>query len=60
MEWQPIETAPSGTMILICSMVTQEVNRWAFVDWVVNGGFVLHPKWSGTHWMPLPEPPNAR
>ena len=57
--WQPIETAPNGTMALFCSMATDDVKKWAFVDWLAYGEFMLHPTWGATHWMPLPEPPNA-
>ena len=57
-EWQLIKTAPTGTMILVCSMAsTTNANEWCFVDWLVGRKLVIHPKWSATHWMPLPEPP---
>lgn len=62
--WQPIETAPTGTMVLFCSMTTSDVSKWAFVDWIAGGKFILHPKWDikadATHWMPLPEPPETK
>lgn len=56
--WQPIETAPEGTMTLFCSMQTGDVSRWCFVDWLAGGRFMLHPKWDATHWMPLPAAPD--
>ena len=53
-KWQPIETAPSNTPILVYA----------------DGGYFVavyildpYPHWKGrwflepTHWMPLPEPP---
>ncbi len=57
--WQPIETAPIGTMVLMCSMAATEARDWCFVDWFANqkGKPVLHGKLNPTHWMPLPEPP---
>lgn len=59
MEWQPISSAPEGVMTLWCSMKTQDVSRWCFVDWRAGGRFMMHPKWEATHWMPLPDPPAA-
>jgi hypothetical protein len=61
-EWQPIETAPlDGTHILL-------IFRWAYRnkhiaegwysdnadDWMTRWGTV-----HATHWMPLPQPPEA-
>jgi hypothetical protein len=57
-EWQPIETAPSGTILLMCSMKAQEVRTCMYVDWLVDGklcGDSTRP--DPTHWMPLPEYP---
>ena len=59
-EWQPIETAPEGVMLLFCSMsATIESRDWCFVDWLVNGRTCSGVRRFGTptHWMPLPEPP---
>ena len=57
MKWQPMKSAPSGTMILICSMAAHQAEDWCFVDWLVGGKLVKHPKHTATHWMPLPAPP---
>ena len=58
-EWQPIDTAPENTDVLVWEaygeqfvVAQQEDGCWVAV-------------WSGepigdvTHWMPLPEPPSA-
>lgn len=55
--WQPIATAPDGTMILICDMTATEARNWCFVDWLVRGLLIAHPLRHATHWMPLPSPP---
>jgi hypothetical protein len=55
--WQPISTAPEGTMALFCSMKALEVPKWCWVDWVAGGKLNLHATWEPTHWMPLPSPP---
>ncbi len=56
--WQPIETAPKdGTEILGCwlpSLVCGVVS-WGFGEWAEADERVRAP----THWMPLPEPPDA-
>jgi hypothetical protein len=57
--WQPIGTAPTGTMILVCSMKASGARDWCFVDWMVGGELVLHRAIQPTHWMPLPDPPAA-
>ncbi|EMX8720891.1 TPA: DUF551 domain-containing protein [Pseudomonas aeruginosa] len=56
-EWKPIETAPQGTLVLMCNMKAKDVRGWAFVDWVVNGKCCGNRFHEPTHWMPLPEPP---
>jgi hypothetical protein len=56
MKWQPIETAPDGTLLL-CSMKATELKDAFFVDWIVDGKLRLHPHLKPTHWMYLPEPP---
>lgn len=56
--WQPIETAPEGTMVLMCSMSADiPAVRWCFVDWIVGTRLCANPTWAATHWMPLPAPP---
>ncbi len=60
MTWQPIESAPSGTMILICSMKAQHACNWCYVDWLVDGRLCSGAaRETPTHWMPLPAPPRA-
>jgi len=57
-QWQPIATAPSGTVILCCAMASTEVRTLFYVDWIVDGKLCYdrsRPK--PTHWMPLPSPP---
>ena len=65
MEWQPIETAPKMTAIMLYAAgyyighFNTTNNRW----WLQDDGTVtaterLLNSWSPpTHWMPLPEPP---
>lgn len=67
--WQPIESAPKdGTNILICGHacggyyvadVKWNVNEgtWCLFDPAEDGH--TYPSEGHTHWMPLPEPPNA-
>jgi len=64
--WQPIQTAPKSERILIWTGQTMYCAFWVknFVDdheaWAVaelGGGDRLIAQ--ATHWMPLPEPPNA-
>lgn len=69
MEWQPIETAPNdGTTVLLFGPdMRMGMSTWF---WRVDGGGWYH--WDGkseeralrgpypTHWMPLPEAPDAR
>lgn len=64
MEWQPIETAPKdGTEILLYRRgVSQGKWRVGMLNgqcaWGGDGWF--YPRWDQpTHWMPLPEAPNA-
>lgn len=66
MEWQPIETAPSQTSVLVgnCSLkgFFRVAIRDAFGDWHNDGlGYIsMDPlDKSPTHWMPLPLPPGA-
>jgi len=62
MEWQPIDTAPRvrGAIYLGWS---EDWRTPETIDWdEVSGKWCipfLRPKAQPTHWMPLPEPPNA-
>lgn len=59
MNWQPIETAPSGTMLLFCSMKADLASDWCYVDWLVDGRLCRdRSRPDPTHWMPLPPPPS--
>lgn len=60
MAWQPIETAPTGTLVLFCSMTADRASEWCYVDWIVDGRLCDDPRRPPpTHWMPLPPPPDA-
>ena len=66
-EWQPIETAPKdGSLIMIGRLGWAMPARWRFYETLGSGYWVFsnnqHIKKTDsqpTHWMPLPEPPNA-
>lgn len=71
MQWQPIETAPEKTLVLVYGEWdgelhggdgTKEVHkaRFEWGEWWIDGGeyYASHVR-NPTHWMPLPEPPNA-
>ena len=61
MNWQPIETAPKDSIILVGNAVgvhaayrwetTTGYNGWTICDLAPQEQF------KPTHWMPLPEPP---
>jgi len=69
MEWQPIDTAPKETIVLVYGYWDGELNegdkvpdvwraKFEFDLWWIDGGeyysqYVRNP----THWMPLPNPP---
>lgn len=71
--WQPIETAPRGTGILVIDMTAEmpEAGQAWFIHDVWSavcpvGAIALEPEvyramtWpTPTHWMPLPSPPAA-
>jgi hypothetical protein len=58
-EWQPIETAPLGTDVLIYRpshiQLFDVMRRNAVGNWRWPDGEI--PLRDPTHWMPLPEPP---
>ena len=62
-DWQPIETAPNGMMLLFADMDAAEARRWAFCGWRHSGllaNAVQMPDntvRNATHWTHLPEPP---
>lgn len=68
MTWQPIETAPKGTPILVTDgthIVTAEIDHSLLAGglWLRSYGFSGY-EWDWdindkalTHWMPLPDPP---
>lgn len=69
-EWQPIETAPSQQTILLWAITDTSMSppnwkmatgHWATVleQWIWDGREVRDHEVQPTHWMPLPEPPNA-
>lgn len=60
-DWQPIETAPKGPLLLFANQFD------GIGDWRIKVGFwdghecrwhVFGGSWTPTHWMPLPQPPN--
>lgn len=62
MNWQPIETAPTLTPILV---VESGVVQYAAVQLYQDGSWMdlvtedVCENFRPTHWMPLPEPPEA-
>jgi hypothetical protein len=60
-EWQPIETAPKDTLVIMA--LIRRGKLWRVCDGIrsalawydQNGDRVFEP----THWMPLPPPPEA-
>lgn len=67
MKWQPIETAPKDKRVLVWSgqeiyaahwarHMTTDDEAWVVAQWGEEGDQALVKP---THWMPLPEAPNA-
>ncbi len=64
--WQPIETAPRDTPILLSIFASGDPERERLVvvggssdgvTWIDHYDYEIHPP---THWMPLPAPPQAK
>lgn len=57
MKWQPIETAPRDAFLLVNS------DEGMYVAWMHSSGWFQYSRDefvdAPTHWMPLPEPPDA-
>lgn len=53
-EWQPIETVPSGDVILY---YPKQTGRNALSEWIRTGTPADTPRRKPTHWIPLPKPP---
>jgi hypothetical protein len=56
--WQPIETAPVGKDVLLYCPERGLMNEERIELGWADSGRGSHHAWA-THWMPLPEPPNA-
>jgi hypothetical protein len=65
-DWQPIETAPHGVMLLFADMKATEARHWVFCGWRHSGlrgdsvQMPSHSTRSATHWIPIPAPPTER
>ena len=73
-DWQPIETAPKGRVILLWAITDRgddgEVINWKMAtgaapfdgptEWIWDGYRLREWDVHPTHWMPLPEPPDGR
>jgi hypothetical protein len=64
-EWQPIETAPTGTTVLAWFgrvgmgynvLIKDTQNNW---HEAVDDGRSLKEGYEPSHWMPLPPPPST-
>lgn len=56
MEWQPIETAPKdNTRILLWDGQIASTGSWYHDEWAGDDYEAI----DATHWMPLPDPPEA-
>lgn len=71
MEWQPIETAPLNTPVLLYGMLEGEIAGLMGVEaavgrsgngkyWTVDGTDYYSVTVNATHWMPLPPPPKVK
>lgn len=55
-QWQPIETAPKGELLLYFPKVEARFPLWPMIR---VGSIANYPYRKPSHWMPLPEPPNG-
>jgi hypothetical protein len=56
MDWQPIETCPTGEVILFFPTTPSGRNS-KLHQMIAVGHLSSYPYRTPTHWMPLPEPP---
>ena len=57
MKWQPINTAPTNAVVLVCAGKYVEMAINSLVDgWNVVNADRAFSKVEPTHWMPLPGP----
>lgn len=58
MNWQPIETAPKGQVLLYWPKVPNARDPALCLPAMISVGYAgSTPNRPPTHWMPLPEPP---
>lgn len=55
MEWQPIETAPKGKLLLL--YFPREAGRNPLAEMIRADRYPVGYPRQPTHWMPLPAPP---
>jgi hypothetical protein len=72
--WQPIETAPRQKVILLWAVTSDDPPNWKMatghcalaydppheIEWTWDGYRLRSWDVNPTHWMPLPEPPEAK
>jgi hypothetical protein len=58
MDWQPIETAPSDTPVLLYTPNLHESNSERIESRVYHDSRAGSRHAWATHWLPLPPPPN--
>ena len=59
MEWKPIETFPDDTETVLLCWNNRVKTGWKNYSGKWKTDQIHEPKGQPTHWMPLPEPPNA-
>jgi hypothetical protein len=70
MNWQPIETAPKGELVIVAdgamiAVAVLHLGTWHFweggIDDEENANMNSWlPNYGPTHWMPLPAPPEVK